>query len=67
MKVRVEGCYAGGKFYYRVTVPHSVPGRHAGRRFRVYGDKWRREQAQEALAELERAGVKRSLVRFEHE
>lgn len=67
MRVRVEGCYAGGKFYYRVTVPRGKGLRYEGTRFRVEGMDWKREQARRALDTLCRMGALRRVVRFEHE
>lgn len=67
MRVRVEGCYAGGKFYYRVTVPVGKGLRYEGTRFRVEGMDWKREQARQALDTLCRMGARRRVVRFEHE
>lgn len=65
MKVRVEGCYSGGKFYFRVTVPEGL--RCAGQRLRVAGMEWGRKQASEALDELCRLGAVRRNIRFEVE
>jgi len=67
MKVRVEGCCAGSKFYFRVTVPVGRGLRYEGTRFRVDGADWTREQARQALDTLCRMGAKRRSVRFEHE
>ena len=65
MKVRAEGCYSGGKFYFRVTVPAGLE--NAGQRFRVNGLEWGRKQASEALDELCRFGAVRRNIRFEVE
>ena len=64
MKVRAEGCYGGGQFFYRVTVPVDRGLRHEGTRFRVAGDTWGRPQAREALDMLGRVGARRRNVRF---
>lgn len=65
MKVRVEGCCAGARFYFRVTVPKGL--RCEGQRFEVSGMDWGREQARYALDYLCTLGARRRAVRFEHE
>ena len=65
MKVRAEGCCAGARFYFRVTVPKGL--QYEGSRFHVSGMEWGREQARAALDELCRLGARRRNIRFEVE
>lgn len=67
MNVKVEECYSGGdRFFFRCSGDFRRTGDEV-KCFRVYGDRWTRSVAAEALDFLVREyGVNRKSVKFIH-
>lgn len=64
MKIKVETCWGGNVFYYRLT-PQPMP--QGKKRLVVVGSDWTRQVASAALDEVTRYyGAKRRNVRFDH-
>ena len=60
MRIKVEACTAGSRYYFRLTLP-------CGARECLRGDVWSRALAREALDKLEVLyGLRRSAIRFVH-
>ena len=60
MRIRVETCCAGTRYYFRLTLP-------GGAREYLRGEAWSRALAREALDRLEALyGLRRSAIRFAH-
>lgn len=67
MQVKVETCWNGHAFYFRLTIPVGKYARHE-LQLRVPGDEWNRITASEALDLLavELPQVSRRSIRFVH-
>lgn len=60
MRIKVEACTAGTRYYFRLTLP-------CGARECLRGDVWSRALAREALDMLvSQYGLRRSNIRFVH-
>jgi hypothetical protein len=61
MKVKIERCFAGGNFYFRLVLPN-------GQRERINEENWTRKVSSEALDLLESVyGFQRNKIKFIHQ